>query len=254
MTIESRLENIIELTDDGSKTVRSGLTGETYHSLRGAVGESRHVFIEAGFLPISGVKSEPIFVFELGLGTGLNAWLTLLETEKLQRQVEYVAVEKHPVNQAITAQLEYSDDPRFAAMHSAPWGERTQISEHFGLLKLHGDAAEILGKAAAKAAKAAEINESSSGGDDNDVQNRFDVVYWDAFAPDVQPELWTPEIFTKVASQMAPAGILVTYSAKGDVRRALLAAGFEVEKLPGALGKRHMIRARSGNKNATKKH
>ncbi len=206
----------IEITGDGSATLRSVVHGDTYHSLRGAVGEARHVFIESGFLQ-SGAN--PVKVLEMGFGTGLNAWLTLLEAGKTGRAVEYTAVELHPVAQEIAAKLGYTDDPRFAALHSAPWGEWTETSEGFRLRKLRSDFAKT---------KFSTI---------------FDVVYWDAFAPDTQPELWTEEIFARVHAAMAPGGVIVTYSAKGDVRRAMKSAGFAVERLPGALGKRHMLRA-----------
>jgi tRNA U34 5-methylaminomethyl-2-thiouridine-forming methyltransferase MnmC len=221
-----------EITADGSATLRVA-GGDTYHSTRGAVGEARHVFIEAGFREVAGLS-----IFEMGFGTGLNAWLTLCEAEAARRAVEYTAVEQYPVPQDIARQLGYSADERFMALHSAPWsawrdsapctgGEAdcvaTNVSPHFRLCKLHGDVAEILEKQKLSA--------------------NFDLIYWDAFAPDTQPELWTPAIFEAVFAATAPGGVLVTYSAKGDVKRALRQAGFTVERLPGALGKRHMVRA-----------
>jgi tRNA U34 5-methylaminomethyl-2-thiouridine-forming methyltransferase MnmC len=206
----------IETTADGSATLRSPLHGDTYHSLRGAVGEARHVFIDAGF---SQTTTDSVKIFELGLGTGLNVWLTLLEARREGRSVEYTAVELYPVPCEVAARLGYTDDPRFMALHTAPWGEWSEPAEGFRLLKLHADFA------------------------DTNFTTKFDVVYWDAFAPGTQPELWTPELFAHIHRAMAPGGVLVTYSSKGDVRRALQAAGFEVERLPGALGKRHMLRA-----------
>jgi hypothetical protein len=251
----------IETTDDGSATLRSPLHGDTYHSLRGAVGEARHVFIEAGFLArehncqsdfsserelcdaVEGVcegaysnvcdrvDSEikeaelPLSrkILEMGFGTGLNAWLTLEAAERTGRRVEYTAVELYPVPVEIASRLDYTSDPRFAALHAAPWDEWTEPAEGFRLLKLHGDVAGVLAK--------------------SDFSAIFDLVYWDAFAPDTQPGLWTEEIFARVFEATAPGGVLVTYSSKGDVRRALQAAGFAVERLPGALGKRHMLKA-----------
>ncbi len=247
----------IEITADGSATLRSPHHGDTYHSLRGAVGEARHVFIEAGFadicrtrsasrhceperrsnpekaglpcrlrlLAMTGIDSRPpVRVLEMGFGTGLNAWLTLEEAARTGQTVEYTAVELYPVPRETAVVLNYTSDPRFEALHTAPWGVRCEPSEGFGLLKLHGAITDIL--------------------QNNDFSSSFDVVYWDAFAPDTQPGLWTAELFARVFEATAPGGILVTYSSKGDVRRALKAAGFEVEKLPGALGKRHMLRAR----------
>ncbi|MDR2894966.1 MAG: tRNA (5-methylaminomethyl-2-thiouridine)(34)-methyltransferase MnmD [Alistipes sp.] len=215
----------IEITADGSATLRSPLHGDTYHSLRGAVGEARHVFIEAGF---GAVDRDPVRVLEAGLGSGLNAWLTLHEAALTGRRVEYTAVELHPVPADVAARLNYTDDPRFAALHAAPWGEWSEPAEGFRLLKLHADLAEVLAA--------------------SDFSAIFDAVYWDAFAPDTQPELWTEQLFARVHAATAPGGVLVTYSSKGDVRRALRAAGFTVERLPGALGKRHMLKATKNDK------
>lgn len=299
---ESRFEGVIELTDDGSATLRNGPGGDTYHSTRGAVGEARHVFIEAGFGAVARLSvsaengdnavrrgTEPVAstarigdaptvsgngihtdtgnglsggdagrtspgdstqadsgdvlrIFEMGFGTGLNAWLTLQEARQKGRRVEYVAVEKHPVPRQVAGKLGYTQDPRFDAMHAAPWGEWAQISAGFRLLKLHGGAAGIL-EGMLKPAKDEMPPCTWWRSAGFAALHRFDLVYWDAFAPETQPELWTPEIFAAIATRMARQGVLVTYSAKGDVRRALQTAGFEVEKLPGALGKRHMLRA-----------
>lgn len=205
----------IELTEDGSATLRSPLHGDFYHSRRGAVGESRHVFVEAGF---TACHSNPVRILEAGFGTGLNAWLTLLEALRRGRAVEYTAVELYPVPADIAAELGYTDDKRFMAMHHAVWGCEVRITEGFRLTKLNSDLTNP------------------------EISGIFDLVYYDAFAPETQPEMWRPEIFAKIHSIMSPGGVFVTYSAKGDVRRALQSAGFAVEKLPGALGKRHMLR------------
>jgi tRNA U34 5-methylaminomethyl-2-thiouridine-forming methyltransferase MnmC len=213
---------LIVLTADGSATLRSPLTGDTYHSLRGAVGESRHVFIEHGFRAARSTRAgETLRVLEMGFGTGLNAWMTLSEAEGTA--VEYTAVELYPVPEDVAAQLGYTTDPRFMALHTAPWGEWSEPAEGFRLLKLAGAMTEVL--------------------QNREFLSSFDVVYWDAFAPDTQPELWTAEIFARVFEALSPQGVLVTYSAKGTVKQALRAAGFVVERLPGALGKRHMLRA-----------
>jgi tRNA U34 5-methylaminomethyl-2-thiouridine-forming methyltransferase MnmC len=213
----------IEMTDDGSATLRA-VGGDTYHSTRGAVGEARHVFIDAGFrLAMQAEIRPPINILEMGFGTGLNAWLTLCEAEAAGRAVDYTAVERYPVSQDIAARLGYTTDERFMALHTSPWEVWSEPSPGFRLRKLHGDVAEIFVKQKFSA--------------------KFDLIYWDAFAPDTQPELWTPEIFAAVFAATAPNGVLVTYSAKGDVKRALRAAGFTVERLPGALGKRHMLKA-----------
>lgn len=206
----------IELTDDGSATLRSPVFGDFYHSQRGAVGESRHVFVEAGF---AASLSNPARILEAGFGTGLNAWLTLLEAARRGRTVEYTGVELYPVPADIAAELGYTEDERFMAMHRAGWGREERITDDFTLTKLNADLTK------------------------SEIRGIFDVVYYDAFAPETQPEMWRAELFVKICDAMPSGGILVTYSAKGDVRRALQGAGFEVEKLPGALGKRHMLRA-----------
>jgi tRNA U34 5-methylaminomethyl-2-thiouridine-forming methyltransferase MnmC len=156
----------------------------------------------------------------VGFGTGLNAWLTLLESRRQARTVEYTAVELYPVQSEVVERLGYTSDPRFAAMHTAEWGEGVEICRGFTLRKLNVDVTK----------------EALSG-------RGFDVVYFDAFAPTTQPEMWTPSLFSAIYGAMNRGGVLVTYSAKGDVRRAMQSAGFAVEKLPGALGKRHMLRA-----------
>ena len=210
----------VEITEDGSATLRSPLHGDTYHSLRGAVGEARHVFIESGF---QHTTADPIRVLEMGFGTGLNAWLTLLEAERTKRAVDYTAVELHPVPSEVAERLGYTADPRFISLHTAPWNERCEPSDGFSLRKIHAPISAFFAESRLSAV--------------------FNIVYWDAFAPDTQPELWTAELFGRVFKATAPGGMLVTYSSKGDVRRALEAVGFEVERLPGALGKRHMLRA-----------
>jgi tRNA U34 5-methylaminomethyl-2-thiouridine-forming methyltransferase MnmC len=217
-----KLSPAIELTADGSATLRSPLTGDTYHSLRGAVGESRHVFIEHGFRAVASARAGgSLRVLEMGFGSGLNAWMTLTEAEGME--VAYTAVELYPVPEEVASELGYTSDARFMALHTAPWGEWSEPAEGFRLLKLAGAMAEVL--------------------QNREFLSSFDVVYWDAFAPDTQPELWTAEIFARVFEALAGGGVLVTYSAKGTVKQALRAAGFTVERLPGALGKRHMLRA-----------
>jgi tRNA U34 5-methylaminomethyl-2-thiouridine-forming methyltransferase MnmC len=212
----------IELTADGSATLRSPFNGDTYHSLRGAVGEARHVFIEHGFRAARSTRAGgSLRVLEMGFGTGLNAWMTLSEAEGTA--VEYTTVELYPVPEEVVAELGYTSDARFMALHTAPWGEWSEPAEGFRLLKLAGSVAEVL--------------------QNREFLSSFDVVYWDAFAPDTQPELWTEELFARVFEALAEGGMLVTYSAKGTVKQALRAAGFVVERLPGALGKRHMLRA-----------
>ena len=202
-------------TADGSHTLRHPAGGDTYHSLRGAVGEAEHVFIRAGF---EAIEAPHVRVFEMGFGSGLNALLTLRRARESGKTVDYRAVELYPVAPETAARLNFSDDT-LCALHAAPWGVPVPLDDRFRLTKYRMSLAEI------------------------ELDTLFDAIYFDAFSPDTQPELWTVEIFRKLHAHTAPGGVLTTYSAKGEVRRALQAAGYAVEKLAGALGKRHMLRA-----------
>lgn len=206
----------IEPTEDGASTLRHPLFGDTYHSLHGAMAEALHVFIENGLkrCPLSHVR-----ILEAGFGSGLNAWLTLREAEREKRTIDYTAVEAYPVALETIEQLHYTDDPRFLSLHQAPWGTETTVTPCFHLEK-----------------RAENLLAFQTG-------TMFDLIYFDAFAPDTQPELWTEELFRKLFGWTAPGGALVTYSAKGSVKQALREAGYEVKRLPGAPGKRHMVRA-----------
>lgn len=208
-------------TDDGSDTLRHPLLGDYYHSTRGAVGEAQHIFIRAGF-DFSDKKN--IRIFEVGFGSGLNALLTLQRAAESDRQVKYQAVELYPVASETVQQLNYTgNDKNLAAtyrkMHDCPWNEKVKISDNFSLKKIENSLLDI------------------------ELDTIFDVIYFDAFAPETQPEMWSEEVFSKLYAHTAPGGILVTYSSKGEVKRALRAAGYEVKRLEGALGKRHMVRA-----------
>ena len=205
------------VTDDGSHTleVRSGVT---YHSRFGALQESRHIFIAAG---LHAVGASPVRVFEMGFGTGLNALLTLLEG----RPVHYETVETEPLDQA--QELNFCEvlgrpdcRPLFERLHTAEWARPVDITPGFRLCKNRQD---IRGYT---------------------LREPADLVYYDAFDPVVQPELWTLELFAGLFHQLAPGASLVTYCCKGAVRRALQAAGFETEKLVGPRGKREFLRAR----------
>lgn len=213
-------------TGDGSLTVRHEVLGELYHSDRGAMGEAEHIYIRAGFDRIVESKnSGQISVFEVGFGTGLNCWLTYCRATgaKIPIRVDYWAVELYPFGEADAGRLNYTEDPLFSELHRSPWdGEAHAISDCFLLTKCRADLSAF---------------------DFGPLAGHFDVVYFDAFAPDAQPELWSEEVMRKMYSILKPGGILVTYSSKGSVKQALRAAGFEVTRLPGALGKRHMVRA-----------
>jgi tRNA U34 5-methylaminomethyl-2-thiouridine-forming methyltransferase MnmC len=208
----------IHRTGDGSQTLLSP-TGVAYHSLSGAVGEAMHVFLGAGLEEaLRGLAGKgQVSVLEVGLGTGLNCLLTC----RHGAGVRYTALERYPVPERAWGGMEYAADPLFEAIHRAPWGEWTPVSSSMELRKIETDLT------------AAELS-----------TGEYDVIYMDAFAPDDQPEMWTEEVFRKLFAATAPGGVLVTYCAKGEVKRALRAAGYTVRRLPGAMGKRHMLRAR----------
>ena len=219
----------LQETADGSKTLYRADLQETYHSTHGARQESEHVFIAAGYHhAASKFVNTPLCIFEVGFGTGLNALLSLQQAEKLRRPVIYTTVEPYPVPQNLLADLQYADpsdataQQAFLAMHRLPWGEaepRT-ITPHFQLRKVRSTLQSF----------AAE-------------QPFAHLVYYDAFAPSKQPELWEEGPLQQCYELLLPEGILVTYSASGQFRRNLKAVGFTVENLPGPPGKREMTRA-----------
>lgn len=205
-----------------------------YHSTFGAVQESQHIFIESGFLhlinnlhPFFKTGTECLKIFEVGFGTGLNALLTQFEAEKHGIRVNYSTIEAFPLEASSWQALNYPHlfgsvdySHVFAKLHLANWNEPDEISPHFTLHKIHG---------------ALEAFVPATG--------TFNLVFFDAFGPDAQPELWKEEIFQNLHQGLAPGGILVTYSVKGTVVRAMHSAGFSIEKLPGPPGKRHILRA-----------
>jgi len=218
------LKRKIIITADGSTTIQIEDWDEQYHSKHGAVQEAYHVFIKHGLSLFQGGK---ISILEIGFGTGLNAFITFLEAEKRGLSVHYTSVEAYPISNAELQQLNYvsqlkaeahADD--FLRMHEDPWEEDLEISKDFILQKQQKDFSRI---------------------EDTD---RYDLIYFDAFGARVQPELWTEAIFSKMYSALKKDGILTTYAAKGSVRRAMLAVGFTVERLPGPPGKREMLRAK----------
>lgn len=212
-------------TGDGSDTVFHPLTGEHYHSTFGAVTESMHIFIHHGYhdLP-DGI--DPLHILEIGFGTGLNALLTFVEAEKQHRSIVYEALEPFPLPQKVVSHLNYpgiltGENLRdvFQHLHACPSGTKEQISPRFSLLKI-----------------AEKLEETTF------PLHRYHLVYFDAFSPNVQPELWQPVVFQKIFAAMKEGGLLLTYCAKGTVSRGLKEAGFTVEKLPGPPGKRHILR------------
>jgi len=213
------------ITEDGSHTLFVPELNEHYHSTHGAINESMHVFINAG-LRKALKKKQNLNILELGFGTGLNAILTFAEINQKDCFVNYTSYEAYPLVEEIFSKLNYPDlisgnvKDVFLQMHKAPWNNEFQVSEKFILNKIND--------------KIENYSEKSE---------KFDLIYFDAFAPDIQPELWTEELFKKIYNATNQGGILVTYSAKGTVKRALKTAGFELENLPGPVGKREITRA-----------
>ncbi|HWB27032.1 MAG TPA: tRNA (5-methylaminomethyl-2-thiouridine)(34)-methyltransferase MnmD [Chitinophagaceae bacterium] len=220
------MERKVQVTGDGSHTISIPAAGITYHSTHGAVQESMHVFIEAGLMPFLPV-AESVNIFEMGFGTGLNALLALQLAIGNKLPVYYTAAELYPLTAAEYTALNYSAilgkdflQPFFLQMHAAAWEEDIVIHPLFTLHKIKGAA-------------------------ENDImENFFDIVFYDAFAPNDQPEMWTEKIFSTMFAALKKGGILVTYCSKGVVRRALKSAGFTVEKMPGPPGKREITRAK----------
>jgi tRNA U34 5-methylaminomethyl-2-thiouridine-forming methyltransferase MnmC len=224
------MQRLPVITNDGSHTISIPDMQVTYHSHHGAIQESMHVFIEAGLRYVSGTLRVPdtddIRILEMGFGTGLNAFLTLLEAESLSRAVLYTAVELYPLQQQEIVSLNYCEQlhkknlqPVFEQLHECDWETDTRVLPHFTFKKRRGD---LLGMKNLEAVH---------------------LIYYDAFAPSAQPELWTREVFEKLYDLLLPGGILVTYCSKSDVRRAMQAAGFTVTKMQGPRGKREMTRS-----------
>ncbi len=219
--IVNKMQRILKTSEDGSSTVYSEQTGETYHSIHGAYTESMHVFINNG---LSLVKSNKINVLEIGFGTGLNAWLSYIYAINKGLEISYDAYELYPLPFSLVNLLTYKDiypekQEKFELIHSVPWETTAKIDHNFYLSK-----------------KCSDITVCTFNG-------IYDMVYFDAFSPDSQPEMWTGKVFEKIFQDMNHEGILTTYCVKGIVKRALKEVGFKIEVLPGPPGKRHMLRA-----------
>jgi len=197
---------------------------ETYHSVNGAIAESELVYIGNGFRSLMGLAE--ISILEIGFGTGLNCLLTALEAERLKILTHYFTIEKFPLPAETLCLLNYPKmtgergKELFGKIHEAPWGARFPVSPWLYLKKVEADVLYF---------------------DWSDIPG-FNLVYFDAFAPDKQPEIWDPGLFDQIYSLLSKGGIFVTYCAKGSVRRALVKTGFSVERLPGPKGKREMLR------------
>jgi tRNA U34 5-methylaminomethyl-2-thiouridine-forming methyltransferase MnmC len=209
------------MTSDGSHTLRNKELDETYHSVHGAAQESLHVFIKNGlefFCESNGAKD--ISVFEVGFGTGLNALLTWRFAAEKSIKVNYTTIEPYPLCKDVWTLLNYSKEQEheFESIHNAAWNEEMQLSSEFTLMKRKTQLQEIT------------------------LARRYDVIYFDAFAPAVQPDLWVIDSLAKVISALNPGGVFVTYSAKGQLKRDLRTLGLIVETLPGPPGKLQMVR------------
>lgn len=203
-------------TADGSMTLYIPELDETFHSTKGAVTESRHVYIDSGLRHRAAMSDRSVNVLEVGFGTGLNCALSVMA---VSNPVTYISLELHPLPPSTGATL-YGDCPYIAEIGDAPWEVPVEIAPCFILIK-----------------RCADLLSASLPAD-------IDVVYFDAFSPDKQPELWTEDLFRRLYDAMAPGGVLVTYCAKGEVRRRMTRAGFKVERIPGPPGgKREMLRA-----------
>jgi len=217
--------NIIK-TGDGSHTLFVPELNEHYHSVHGAIQESKHVFINQGFNQVKDIYN-PIHILEVGFGTGLNCMLTWFEALKSKKKIIYHAIEPFPLAQDVWDQLNYcefisnkSSGSIFNKLHASEWNVSTAISDNFQLLKSKSQIQDTFLK-----------------------PDHYHLIYYDAFAPDVQPDMWTEDIFKRLFYSMNQGGVLVTYSAKGSVRRTLETVGYDVERIPGPPGKREMIRA-----------
>ncbi|MCU0361756.1 MAG: tRNA (5-methylaminomethyl-2-thiouridine)(34)-methyltransferase MnmD [Bacteroidales bacterium] len=209
-------------TSDGSDTIYVPQLNEHYHSVHGAIQESEHIFIGYG---LQCCASDPVRILEIGMGTGLNALLTAIRANASGQKIHYTTIEKYPISPETAKLLNYpsitgeGSEAIFKAIHSCAWEEFSDITRLMKLKKIRADFTSLA------------------------LEGEYDLFYFDAFGPDKQPEMWTSEVFEKISAVSAPGSILVTYSAKGEVKRKLRSSGFEVTMLPGPPGKREIIRA-----------
>jgi tRNA U34 5-methylaminomethyl-2-thiouridine-forming methyltransferase MnmC len=212
-------KHILKLTDDGSHTLFVPLLNEHYHSTHGAIQESQHVYINAG---LSYCKKQQINILEIGFGTGLNALLAAIYAENNNLNFNYTTYELYPINSTVVESLNYGkqlNEAIFSDIHKAVWNTKCKISSGFSLLKIEENITSAV------------------------LDTDYDVIFFDAFAPEVQPEMWTEKVFEKIYNTMNMGAVLTTYCAKGVVQRTLKQVGFIIERLPGPPGKREIIRA-----------
>ncbi len=210
-------------TDDGSLSLLNRELNVTYHSRRGALLESRHIYIGCGLHHALSVFGRQLKIFELGFGTGLNAWLSQQEAEEKNLDIHYTALEKYPVPEALFQHLNYAHDERSARAYlrllNSPWDTETPTGPHFTLHKQRGDITDFV------------------------IPANLQLVYYDPFDPEATPDCWQPPVFRHLFDAMVSGGCLVTYCAKGSIKRLLKETGFRVETLHGPPGKREITRA-----------
>jgi tRNA U34 5-methylaminomethyl-2-thiouridine-forming methyltransferase MnmC len=218
------MQREIQVTADGSHTLLLKDKNSTYHSLHGAISESRHVFIQAGLHPL--LKQDPaipIRILEIGYGTGLNALLTLIEADRTSIQVSYTAVEPYPLTAEEYELLNYgallNRENDLLTLHTIPENTSTRVSPYFTIRRFQQEIQKLPDLPIA------------------------DCIFFDAFSPTDQPDMWTEEVFSRLFQCLSPAGTLVTYCSKTTVRTILQSVGFTVTKIPGPFGKREMVRA-----------
>ncbi len=217
--------NLIVKTADGSNTIKVPELDEHYHSVNGAIQEALTVFINPG---IAKTTLEELKILEIGFGTGLNALLTALEAKKLNKRVSYTTIEKYPVQEDLWTMLDYhkqtGEESRdlFYDLHRSDWEKEVIINEHFSMFKHQTDLQYF------------------------DTSEKFDIIYYDAFARSKQPSLWTRDIIHKVCGFGSGSCNFLTYAATGELKRQLIACNYKVERLPGPTGKREITRAVKG--------
>ncbi|MDI9363342.1 MAG: tRNA (5-methylaminomethyl-2-thiouridine)(34)-methyltransferase MnmD [Flavobacterium sp.] len=218
------MKRAIQITNDGSTTIALPEKNITYHSTSGAIGESLHVFIEAGLRYVHETQNlTPIYIFEMGFGTGLNALLSWQFAQQQQVAINYTSIERYPILPQEAQQLNFDEQlqmiTEWKQLHSCEWQKSIVLDKHFTLTKWQQSLLELT------------------------TNQQFHLMYFDAFAPNDQPELWTKAVFEKLYNMLLPNGILVTYCSKGEVKRTLKSVGFTVERLLGFANKWHMLRA-----------
>lgn len=219
------MKRVLMVTEDGSHTIYLPEMDEHYHSVHGAIQESLHIYIEQGLLQ---TEKKELSILEIGFGTGLNTYLTYCYGKERNLLLNYTSLEKYPLNTTEYSTLNYSDEifPEYSTifnqLHLAEWDKTNEISKEFNLTKIKADLVTY----------------------EFDGIPQFDLVYYDAFAPGKQPEMWTDKILQKVAATVKKDGIVITYCAKGTVRRALSCAGFVMERIPGPPGKKEILRGK----------